>query len=488
MPIEYLAAFLVVLTGVACIGTLASLFLGQGRGRWVRALAALLVFVGGLAAASAALAGRNSVVYVLLNTARFDRNHVASVAAGAMCGLLAAFALEGFSATRWHRMFSLAAYMGAVLFLSSIVLKNWISPYLGLPDRPDSSSGLVQKPVVDGFEITEYAQLNLMPTSIAMGPDNHLYAAGYAGIAYQNGLIVRLDRATDTDQVSEVRVADYVNRPHGIAFHDGALYVSRAGQYCRAEGGHIRQVDTGAITRFRDLKHDGTFSNAVDIVSDLPGAQLPDGLHQNNGIAFDSKGLLYVGVGAPSDHGPPIHEYAGTILQIDPKQIDSKTGKAKIKIFARGVRNPYDVTEGPDKQMFCTDNDANNTEIGDALIHLVEGKHYGHPFNALEGGIKVTGTTEPITRSKPAIEGIAYAPPDGFAPNWDDCLYVASYGADCVYRVVLERHGASYKAKLEHFASIPGALDLIVVPSEKAMYVCSHEKRKIYKIVPSTKK
>src|SRR5262249_22077866 len=150
------------------------------------------------------------------------------------------------------------------------------------------------------------------------------------------------------------------------------LYVSRAGQYDVAKQGRIRQRNTGAVTRLRDLTGQGKYEVFDDIIGDLPGAHLPDGLHQNNGIAI-SKGYLYVGVGTSSDHGPPIHPYAGKMLRIN-------LGTGAVEEFAKGLRNPFGITAGPDGEIFCTDNDANNTDIGDALFHVTKDANFGHPY------------------------------------------------------------------------------------------------------------
>src|SRR5262249_32338440 len=140
-------------------------------------------------------------------------------------------------------------------------------------------------------------------------------------------------------------------------------------------------------------------------------------------------------------------------------------------------------------EIFCTDNDANNTDIGDALFHVTKDANFGHPYTALKGeGVEVTGITKPLLpRSKPALEGLTYAPPGSLAPGYDDCLYVASYGDSHVTRVQLTPDGKTYKAKMSFFANIPGggALAVAVSPREKALYVCSHEKGKIYKITRS---
>jgi glucose/arabinose dehydrogenase len=307
-----------------------------------------------------------------------------------------------------------------------------------------------------------------------MGDDGHLYVSGYGGIALQNGSVLRIERDPQTGSTREVQVAGYLNRPHGIAFHDGALYISRAGQYTRAKNGRIVQENTGTVTRVQDLDGDGRFDHYTDVVSDLPGAQQPDGMHQNNGIAFDTEGNLLVTVGIAADHSA--HPYAGTILRSGPDG-------ANITVFARGLRNPYDVAVGPDGSLFCTDNDPDDTSPGDALYHVVLGGHYGFPYASSESGTEVIGTQRPLLRSKSPLEGITYVPAGRFPDGFDNCLYVASFGDGHINRIRLERNGDSYRATMDTFARVPGALDVTFAP-DGALYACSFDQRKIYRITP----
>jgi glucose/arabinose dehydrogenase len=474
MKSEYFAALLLSFSAVTCVlAVLSAVRRATGRS-WLRALLAFFVFLGSVAVASAAMAGRNSVVYLVQELARLDRTLSALVATGAFFGVLAVLALGGFVKTRWRGFLGVTTYAGALVCLSLLTLKEVISPHLTTPENATSPGSLLDSSVAPGFQMEVYAQLNIAPTSIALGPDGYLYVAGYGGVAYQNGVIVRLETSPQDGRVRERNVASYLNRVHGIAFHGRDLYVSRAGQFARAIQGRIIQEDTGTITRLQDLNGDGEYNYYTDIIKGLPGAQLPDGLHQNNGIIFDAEDNLYITVGAPSDHSPFTHCYAGTILRARPDGTN-------LTVFARGFRNPYDLVIGPDHQLFCTDNDPDLGNPGDAFFHVKEGAHYGHPYNAVGNGVTLTGVVPPLFRSPAALEGLAYAPPGSLPPGYDNAIYVAAFGGDHVNRIRLERQGDSYKATMDPFASIPQALDVVISPQGE-MYVCSHSERKIYRI------
>jgi hypothetical protein len=119
------------------------------------------------------------------------------------------------------------------------------------------------------------------------------------------------------------------------------------------------------------------------------------------------------------------------------------------------------------------------------LFHVHEGGHHGHPYNALGQAVQVSGIVKPLLRSQSALEGITYAPPGSLPQGYDDCLYVASFGDGHINRVRLQRtNDGTYTADMDLFAQVPSALGVIFSPKEKAIYACSHEQRKIYRITP----
>jgi glucose/arabinose dehydrogenase len=469
MPTAALASFVIVYTATVAVAITLRMGLRKDRQVWPIAGLAFVVFLEAVAAASLALPGRNSLLFVFPGMASADRTRLVMTCAAFLFGLLASTALSGTAAGRMRTAAALI-YLGTVLSFSVLSVKRAVTSPLPAPEQGIITlvSAAASAPV--GLRIEEIAQLTIAPTSLALDGKGRLHVAGYQGRAYQRGTVIRLDESGG--RFNEVRVADYVNRPHGIAFRGGDLYLSHSGQHTHARGGRIIQENTGLVTRLQDLDGDGRFDYYDDVITGLPGAQLPDGLHQNNGIAFDSQDWLYVTVGAPSDRGPVVHPYAGTILRVRPDG-------SELSVFARGFRNPYDLALDRQNRLYCTDNDSEQMNPGDALFRVEEGGHYGHPYSAAGDDLAVSGIRKCLLRTPGALEGLVYAPAGSLQPGYDDCLYVASFNEGRIYQARVAGDGRT--ASLTPFASVPGVLDIVISP-QGVIYACSHVERKIYRI------
>src|SRR5690606_601437 len=227
----------------------------------------------------------------------------------------------------------------------------------------DDIEGFLQRiRVPAGFRLAHVGRLPGQPMQITYGRDGLLYATVLEN-GTRNGAVYRLN----TDGSAERYSGDLVS-PVGLAFQPGSdvLYVS-ARQTLEAGGGVWRVPPGGG--------------EPEPVVTDLPCClTLVD--NQPNGLAFGPDGYLYLGVGSTTDQAEPppgpaspyaeVADYEATILRIHPH-----TGE--IEVFARGIRNPYDLTFTSDGQMYASD-----TGIflgpGDRLLAVNEGRHYGWPY------------------------------------------------------------------------------------------------------------
>lgn len=231
----------------------------------------------------------------------------------------------------------------------------------------DDVEGFLQRiQVPPGFEVTHLGRFPGQPMQITYGPDDRLYAT-----VLENGSRVGAVHVLYEDGTT-MRYSDDIMAPIGLAFQPGTdvLYVS----------GRITLDSGGAVWR---IQSDGQMESIID---DLPCCFDVIG-NQPNGMVFGPDGLLYLGVGALTDHGEPaeperqpfadIVPFEASVLRINPHTGD-------ISEFAAGIRNPYDLAIDSSGQFYATDNGILEGP-GDRILAIEEGAHYGFPYWRLRG-------------------------------------------------------------------------------------------------------
>jgi hypothetical protein len=228
-------------------------------------------------------------------------------------------------------------------------------------------------------------------------------------------------------------------RPFGLTWHDDALYVSRSGRFVKAGPAGFECVSTGAVTRLRDTTGDGVFDDVLDVVQELPGTQMPDSQHSNNGIAFGPSGELYVAVGSPGNRLIGQHPFEGSILRVPP-------GGGEPEVFARGFRNPFGMAIGPKGSLFISDNDVDDNP-GDEVNHVRAGEHYGHPYTHPGEGSGIPGYTDPIFLGSQNgnLTGLAYTESENLPEEYRGCLYVADLALNQIIRLRLAPEGETFR-------------------------------------------
>lgn len=169
-------------------------------------------------------------------------------------------------------------------------------------------------------------------------------------------VLVLPDRNRD-GRADRVQVfASGLDRPHGLAWRDGALYVA----------------ETAAVVRLEDTNGDGKADRRQVLTRDLPSG----GMHWTRTLGFGPDGGLYVSAG--SDCNACVEEDArrATIMRFEPDG-------TKRRIFARGLRNAVGFVWHPEtKAMWATDNGRDwlgNDQPPDELNRVTEGADYGWP-------------------------------------------------------------------------------------------------------------
>ena len=149
-----------------------------------------------------------------------------------------------------------------------------------------------------------------------------------------------------------------LERPFGMAFHDGYLYVG----------------NTGSLVRFKytngDLKAQGEPEKLLD---------LPVGGHWTRNIIFNRAGTkLYMAVGSQSNNNAGEDCRRAAILEFNPDG-------SGYRVFASGIRNPVGLALQPGTDILWTSiNERDN--LGDDLVpdyatSVKEGGFYGWPYS-----------------------------------------------------------------------------------------------------------
>jgi len=243
------------------------------------------------------------------------------------------------------------------------------------------------------------------------------------------------------------------------------LLVSRSGQHTAYNNGVREHFATGALTRLTDTDGDGVMDYYHDIVPELPGAQGPDYLHQNNAVVVGDDGDIYFTTANHADARPVADERAGAILRArGPDHSD-------VEVFASGLRNPFGLAFAADGQLFATDNDAQGGLVGgnkgDKLLRVNEGDFFGHPFG--DGNSDEIKAAE--LRSSFALGGLSLASSEQLPEEYRNKMFVVVYGEGRIMTVEESGEGEDAEFKLKPFAIVPGAVDMAAAP-DGSFYVC----------------
>lgn len=214
--------------------------------------------------------------------------------------------------------------------------------------------------VADGFIIEPFYDDVPGARALARGADGTIYVS-----TRKVGSIYALSDEDGDGTPDRRRVlAEDLNQPTGIAWHDGDLYVAEIDRIWRYPdiAGHLDSPQ-------RELVRD----------------DLPDATHHGwRYIAFGPDGKLYVAIGAPCNICEPgdfVRD--GRTLQFGSITRMNPDG-SEWEVYARGIRNSVGFTWDDQAQLWFTDN--GRDWLGDdlppgELNHASgPGEHFGYPY------------------------------------------------------------------------------------------------------------
>ena len=205
-----------------------------------------------------------------------------------------------------------------------------------------------------GYSISEYAHVG-GARFMALGPDGAVYVSRPSA-----GEVVRLvDADGNGEAEAQVVAASGLNRPHGLAFHGGYLYIA----------------NTDGVVRVR-LGANGQAAGSAERVNSYSGG----GGHWSRSIAFGADSAMYVAIGSSCNMCVEKSRDRAAVMRFDENGSNGR-------VFASGLRNAVGIAMNPaSKQIWVTQNERDNItpdheDLPPEEINILQdGGDYGWPF------------------------------------------------------------------------------------------------------------
>jgi glucose/arabinose dehydrogenase len=223
-----------------------------------------------------------------------------------------------------------------------------------IPGIPKSAQNLTNLPlqIPAGFTVSVFAKNLGGARVLAWDPTGTLLVS----IPGQGKVMAIVDSNGDGAVDDITTVISGLNKPHGLAFHDGRLYI--------AEMDKVAVYDYDAATKKAANKQK---------ILDLPSG----GNHTSRTIGFGPDGKLYVAVGSSCN----------ACVEKDPRRAAISVANpdgSNAKIFASGLRNAVFFAWSPyDSRMWASNmgRDLIGDDVPPETVNIVsEGKNFGWPY------------------------------------------------------------------------------------------------------------
>jgi len=218
-------------------------------------------------------------------------------------------------------------------------------------------SGALPK-VPEGFAVSVFAHNLPHARWMTVAPNGDVFLA-----QSDQGKVVVLRPTPDGRRAEKITTfASGFDRPHGLAIHNGALYIADVKTLWR-----LRYSD-GALSASGRRFH----------VADTTPKEGPG--HFTRDIVFDSKGTLYLAVGSRNNIGEETLPYAS---------VEIVNADGTLSPFASGLRNPVGIAFYPgtdDLYVTVNERDGLGDDLPpDYLTRIQKGDFFGWPYAYIGG-------------------------------------------------------------------------------------------------------
>lgn len=205
-----------------------------------------------------------------------------------------------------------------------------------------------------GFTIAEYARVG-GARFMALGPDGAVYVSRPGS----NEVVRLVDADGNGEAESQTVAVSGLNRPHGLAFHGGYLYIA----------------NTDGVVRVR-LGANGAATAAPERVNSYSSG----GGHWSRSIVFGADSAMYVAIGSTCNICEEKSRDRAAVMRYD-----EHGGNGRV--FASGLRNAVGIAVHPTtKQIWVTQNERDNIapdheDLPPEEINILQdGGDYGWPY------------------------------------------------------------------------------------------------------------
>jgi len=339
-------------------------------------------------------------------------------------------------------------------------------------DERTSSADELSRTITSG-QVTIEAEYELpgQPMDVALRTSSEGY------VSFGDGRIARFVLGDATGEIELTVEVTGLESPRGLAIVGDSLVLAELGRLpcdqsfpCKGENvagaasveegeRRILRESNGRLLRF-DIGTDGTLANRRVILNRLPVANTDHGV---NAVTAGPDGRVYVTIGnldrlaatplTTLDRSRPNFDLLGVVLSLQPDGAD-------VRVFARGLRNVYDLAFDDHGRLYGVDNDG-ETRSGwrrEEVLEIRQGAHYGYPFDGTFGP-HTRRTAPPLwlvdTAGSAGVEWLrASGLPTLVVGSCDDVHAVELAEADGAVTV-------SDRTAVRHLLSVPGCVTAV---------------------------